>query len=384
VTELQHEHAHEPEGECLDPEVAARYLDGTLSESERDAVERHLVECDECRELVTSSLAVQQMLEAEEAEASSSGAPPADAAGSGTAGSDAAGSGPVGSGPAGSGTAGSGTAGSSADSGSGPASGPGSATLRPTVRPWRGRWLAAGTALVGIAAAVLFTVRATMDRSESRLPAGATADSRAVSSSTSNLARILPQGIGSELLQKLVAATSTTRRFAARPAGGFLHAPLRGVMRSGSTRSDIDPEVTIAAAQIEMLAEHDHSQPVQALLGTARLLNAQTEAAIETLEQADRAGPPSAVIANDLAAAYLVHGDERGDQKAYARALQSATRAIALDPQLLEARFNRALAAERLNGKDALALWQEYVQHDPSSPWADEAKGHISDLAGSH
>ena len=44
-------------GVCPDPGLIAAYVDGTVSESERDALHRHLAACDSCTELVAETVA---------------------------------------------------------------------------------------------------------------------------------------------------------------------------------------------------------------------------------------------------------------------------------------------------------------------------------------
>src|SRR4029079_8760485 len=55
--------------------------------------------------------------------------------------------------------------------------------------------------------------------------------------------------------------------------------------------------------------------------------------------------------------------------------------AITLAPKMLEARFNRALCFEQLGlPEEAKKAWQEYLQIDPNSKWADEARRHIEKI----
>src|SRR5262249_60360241 len=53
--------------------------------------------------------------------------------------------------------------------------------------------------------------------------------------------------------------------------------------------------------------------------------------------------------------------------------------AIPPDPSLSEARFNRALALERLHLDDLSRIeWQESLRLDGRSPWSDEARSHLA------
>jgi anti-sigma factor RsiW len=51
----------EPLGPCPDLSVIAAYVDGRLSDSERDVLQRHLASCDLCIELVTEVVAANEM-----------------------------------------------------------------------------------------------------------------------------------------------------------------------------------------------------------------------------------------------------------------------------------------------------------------------------------
>src|SRR5262249_5976739 len=67
------------------------------------------------------------------------------------------------------------------------------------------------------------------------------------------------------------------------------------------------------------------------------------------------------------------------------KALESAERAIALKDPPTEAWFNRALALERLHLTDAAKkAWQDYLDRDATSGWADEARQHLETLRSIH
>jgi tetratricopeptide (TPR) repeat protein len=55
--------------------------------------------------------------------------------------------------------------------------------------------------------------------------------------------------------------------------------------------------------------------------------------------------------------------------------------AIALDRNLLDALFNRALLYQQMSRfADARDAWEEYLRKDATSPWADEARKRIKDI----
>lgn len=71
--------------------------------------------------------------------------------------------------------------------------------------------------------------------------------------------------------------------------------------------------------------------------------------------------------------------DERSSD--LVRALGALHRAQSLDPTFPEARFNRALVLGHLHLRDqARQAWQDYLELDPISPWAGEARVRLREL----
>lgn len=63
------------------------------------------------------------------------------------------------------------------------------------------------------------------------------------------------------------------------------------------------------------------------------------------------------------------------------RALDNFNKALQLAPNLSDATFNRALVYEKLSRREeAKAEWRNYLNRDSSSPWALEARRHLSVL----
>jgi CHAT domain-containing protein len=99
--------------------------------------------------------------------------------------------------------------------------------------------------------------------------------------------------------------------------------------------------------------------------------------AVEKLAAAKQLAPKDAVIASDLAAAYLQGGLERTQAPDLALSLDAGEMAIALDPSLPEAWFNVALARESLHlSRIAVSAWDTYLTLDSDSAWAKEARWH--------
>ncbi len=108
--------------------------------------------------------------------------------------------------------------------------------------------------------------------------------------------------------------------------------------------------------------------------------------AVAELERATAlpsAGGPerSARLWSDLAAAYLVRAGRKDSAMDLIRSLEAAGAALAADPQLPEARFNRALALERLGLRlQATVAWEEVRHTDHAAGWVAEARLHLADL----
>jgi len=111
------------------------------------------------------------------------------------------------------------------------------------------------------------------------------------------------------------------------------------------------------------------------------LANNRLDSAIAGLEAAVQKAPGDAKLLSDLSALYgeRAHQQDRPDD--YVAALEMADRAFSATPSA-ETAFNRALALEHLflDGAASLA-WMRFLASDDSSPWADEAKAHLAQLA---
>lgn len=88
---------------------------------------------------------------------------------------------------------------------------------------------------------------------------------------------------------------------------------------------------------------------------------------------------------NDLAVALMAKeremppGESTGE--GYAEALEHLHYAIALDDTFLEAYFNLALCRQyQMLWRQAADDWRKYLEKDPGSPWAEEARGHLAEI----
>ena len=109
-------------------------------------------------------------------------------------------------------------------------------------------------------------------------------------------------------------------------------------------------------------------------LGLALLRLDRSRDALAPLRDVATARPNDKDAHYALASAYF-------HEQRYAEALPPLDVALTLDPKFLRARFTRAMTLERMgDATRARAAWQDYLQLDATSAWAQEAKGHLKAL----
>ncbi len=180
-----------------------------------------------------------------------------------------------------------------------------------------------------------------------------------------------------DVRQELLAAAGPVRPVEGRLATGFLHAP------GGQHRVDPSCRRGVARATRRVLAQLEKGRSPRALADGALLdlLRQRPAAAVAKLEEAVAAQPRRPDLHCDLAAAYLARSEASRQPADLGLALAAADRALAADPMLAPALFNRALALEHFFLlADAQAAWGRYLEADPASPWAEEARRHLDRL----
>jgi tetratricopeptide (TPR) repeat protein len=219
------------------------------------------------------------------------------------------------------------------------------------VRPYRGmlRVYAAAAAVVAIAAAVLVLHRKTP-------------------------------------LQQLTAAAAAMD---VRPVDGWLLGfPHRARIRSRAAQATPDPTAPLRAAAARLLDEDDDSSDAGArrARAIALLVNGKEQAAIGALEDVVREHDQDAAAWSDLAAAHQHTGRMRENPHEFVLALAAADRALAIDRNMPEALFNRAVALESLGLGDASrAAFERARVAAAANPWAEEALDHVHALdPGAH
>jgi CHAT domain-containing protein/tetratricopeptide (TPR) repeat protein len=145
-------------------------------------------------------------------------------------------------------------------------------------------------------------------------------------------------------------------------------------------------------------AEKDQANSDSAhALGKLYLLQKEYDKAIEYLEKAAKADTKNAQIYADLGAAYLEKGKLESDAgksnppgaetgnglKDLGRSVEYSKQALEINPNLLEALFNLALAHQhQALYTEAEADWRSYLEKDPSSQWAVDARQNLKLLEG--
>jgi tetratricopeptide (TPR) repeat protein len=115
--------------------------------------------------------------------------------------------------------------------------------------------------------------------------------------------------------------------------------------------------------------------------GVARLFAGDPADAVGVLRAAAGKNPSNATLWNDLAAALLARAAQTQSPADLAQALAAADHALAHEPRLPEALFNRALILEKMGRRnDAIAAWEQSIAADSTSGWSGEARTHLSAL----
>jgi CHAT domain-containing protein len=177
---------------------------------------------------------------------------------------------------------------------------------------------------------------------------------------------------------QLAAALGSFRATEGRLTGGFLPAPLAplGAKPPGGR------ELQRVVGRIYRTLAAKPGAEAWADAAALKLAVGDPDSAIALLTAATQVAPERGVLWSDLAVAYLERARRRGEPAALIRALSAADRAVAADPRLPEARFNQALALERLFlSRQAKDAWEEYGKLDPRSEWAEEARRHREALS---
>lgn len=118
-------------------------------------------------------------------------------------------------------------------------------------------------------------------------------------------------------------------------------------------------------------------------LGVFNLTQQNYKEAIENLEKAAKLDDKNAVFQNDLGSAYFQFAKSKDEKKFenLSRANEAFSKSSQLNPNLLEALFNKSLTLQELLATEpAKESWQKYLEKDSTSKWADEARKNLEKL----
>ena len=182
-------------------------------------------------------------------------------------------------------------------------------------------------------------------------------------------------------LNALQAAYRQERPVEAR-VSDFNYVPLPN-QRGGTPRVDYVQRDLAANLLLKSVADQPSAASHHAA-GKYYLLMHQFEQANQEFTAALALEPSNAKIHNDFGAALLEEGrtqnaEAEGKQlELFGRSLEQFQKALDFDNNLLEARFNRALLLQYMRPSDqAKAAWNEYLERDNASQWADEARRNL-------
>ncbi|MCC6988096.1 MAG: zf-HC2 domain-containing protein [Acidobacteria bacterium] len=308
-----------PDTPCPPDLEVARFVEGTLPPDARARMVTHLAECDDCREVVATVVAAQDV---DDITAPLTAPVPAATA----------------------------SAELSASAG---------AVSAPSWRRAPGTWAAA----LAVAAMAVIAVRVVSTPPEAD-PADA--------STWSDLAAVV----------------GPARALEARLSGMPAHVPLRAPARSAA--ADTDFAARALAARLAEQAAQPAALPGTRLAAShaaavAALLAGRADEAVTRLDavlaETPATVPARADLLADLAAAHAALADAT-TRDHWTAALTAADQALALDSTHGAARFNRALALERLGRREAaIAAWHDIAGDTATaSGWREEAARHARAL----
>lgn len=149
-------------------------------------------------------------------------------------------------------------------------------------------------------------------------------------------------------------------------------------------------EISLTLAERILLSEvTEHPGPkAHHALGRYYLTQQKFDKAIDQMTIAAADDQQNARLQSDLGAALLEKGsagrsnaESGASLEDFARSLEHLNKALSLDDSLLEALFNLALCHQyMLLNQQARKDWQKYLEHDPNSSWAEEARRNLNEL----
>lgn len=151
----------------------------------------------------------------------------------------------------------------------------------------------------------------------------------------------------------------------------------------------IDPAMRERAERYLLDAARDPADArAHHALALLYLTEKKYDRSLQEFDLALKASPKNKALESDAGAAYLEIARNTDGEKNGAKILELLNEglkhldlAIAIDAKMPEPRFNRALCLQALqNPEQAKEAWSEYLEIDPTSKWADEARRNLERL----
>ena len=167
---------------------------------------------------------------------------------------------------------------------------------------------------------------------------------------------------------------------------GFNYARYVSTRGPGDEKFDRD-ELALAELTLRLELKRNETPAAHHAFGKVFLAKKDFDGAIKEFDKALQGDPNNAQLYGDLGAAWLEKGkfDLGGKEpgkgtEELGRSLENLNKAMELNPNLLEARFNRALCRQTLMIPKAAEDWRDYLTRDSSSGWAEEARRNLKRL----
>jgi CHAT domain-containing protein len=195
------------------------------------------------------------------------------------------------------------------------------------------------------------------------------------------------------LRQDHAAQRATAEIAAAFPQDGPLDVRVTGLALNpppntrGANDHKGDAEKLRRADYILLEAKPDPS--VLHAKGKLALVQKSYDEAVKQLEAALQLDPDNAQLHADLGAALLAQAQSLTNEKDgnkldfISRSLEHLSKALELNPNLLEASFNRALCLQKSLAwpNQAKEAWEDYLKKDADSVWATRARSYLKQLS---
>jgi CHAT domain-containing protein len=175
---------------------------------------------------------------------------------------------------------------------------------------------------------------------------------------------------------QLLARAYTEKRTLELRIAGANYAPLR-VSRGPAASFTSRPEPLLKAEALiaSQLESHPSDPSWLQAKAQADVLEGKYDAAVEALRRALELEPHSPALLTDLATAYFQRAQQEDRKDDLGAAYEYLSQALRLHPDDPVALFNRAIVAEhQFLYHQALDDWDRYLQVDPRSDWAGEAR----------